>query len=120
MKILKVKQVKDNFLVNDLFSVPNDPSNSDRQAIQKWVFEGGIVEPEFTTLEEIDNLRQSLIPSRIKYLLDTDFRVLRFIDEGTDYPGEIKTKRIQARKEINAIQAGTTFAKINLFTVDFK
>lgn len=113
MKILKVKQGKDNFLVNDFSSVPNDPSNTDYQAVQKWIADGEIIGPEFTTLEKIDNLRQTLIDSRKKYLLDTDFRVLRFVDEGANYPDEIKAKRIQARQEINLIGAATTITSLN-------
>lgn len=120
MLIETVKQTQSGYLINGSISVPNDPTNSDCQIVQKWISEGGVVQPEFTTSEKTNNLRQSLIASRVKYLLDTDFRVLRFIDEGTDYPNEIKAKRIRARQEINEIQAATTFAKINLFSVDFK
>jgi len=120
MFIETVKQTQNGYLINDSIFVPNDPTNCDYQTLQKWVSEGGVVQSEFTTLQKTNNLRQSLISSRIKYLLDSDFRVLRFIDQGIDYPSEIKAKRIQARKEINAIEAETTFAKINLFTVNFK
>lgn len=126
MEITSVRYTANGYAVNNQFFIPNDSDKPiDQQdfyykKIVEWIAAGGIVAPEFTTSENIDNLRQSLIASRIKYLLDTDFRVLRFIDEGTDYPNEIKAKRIRARQEINAIEAATTFAKINLFSVDFE
>jgi len=126
MDITSVRYTTNGYVVNNQFFIPNDSNKEiDQQdfyykKIVEWIAAGGIVAPEFTTSQDIDNLRQSLIASRKKYLLETDFRVLRFIDEGTDYGNEIKSKRIEARQEINAIEAATTFAEINLFTVDFK
>lgn len=120
MEIGKIKFQKNGFLVNDAVFVPEASDNSDYQKIQKWIAEGGIVEPEFTTSEKKENLRQKLIASRVDYLSSTDFRVLRFIDEGLPYPDEIKDKRIQARQEINAIKATTTLTALNEFSEVFE
>ena len=119
MQINSVKQKDNGFLVNGSFIVPNDPKNSDYQEIQKWIASGGSIVPEFTKEEEKKNLRKKLILSRMKYLSSTDFRVLRFVDEATPYPNEIKTKRILARQEINQIEACTTIEQLKQFSEDF-
>lgn len=75
--------------------------------------------PSSTTIKK-ERKKESLILSRKKYLNNTDFRVLRFIDEGMSYPDEIKTKRIQARREINDIEAATTLAALNEFSEVFE
>ena len=65
-------------------------------------------------------LAENLIKSRKDYLGNTDFRVLRFIDEGAPYPDEIKTKRTQARREIKEIEACTTLTALNQFNEVFE
>lgn len=67
-----------------------------------------------------NNIKDFLISSRKSYLKATDFRVLRFIDEGTPYPDEIKSKRILARQEINEIEACTTLTALNQFSEVFE
>ena len=52
MGIQKIKQTKNGYLVNESTFVPNDPYNTDYQAVQEWIAEGGVVEPEFS-LDEL-------------------------------------------------------------------
>ena len=52
MNIEKIKQIQTGYLVNDTTFVPNDPGNTDYQAVQKWIDQGGVVEPEFS-LDEL-------------------------------------------------------------------
>jgi len=52
MNIEKIKQIQSGYLVNDTTFVPNDPSNTDYQAVQEWIAGGGVVEPEFS-LDEL-------------------------------------------------------------------
>lgn len=65
-------------------------------------------------------LRKKLIQSRKGFLQKEDFRVLRFVEEGTPYPDEIKNKRIKARQEINEIEACTTLTALNQFSEVFE
>lgn len=44
MQITKVQEQKNGYLVNDSIFVPNAQDNSDYQAIQKWIADGGVVE----------------------------------------------------------------------------
>ena len=44
MQITKVQEQKNGYLVNHSIFVPNAQDNSDYQAIQKWIADGGIVE----------------------------------------------------------------------------
>jgi len=44
MKITKVQEQKNSYLVNDSIFVPNAQDNSDYQAVQKWIADGGVVE----------------------------------------------------------------------------
>ena len=44
MQITKVKEQKNGYLVNDSIFVPNAQDNSDYQAVQKWIADGGVVE----------------------------------------------------------------------------
>jgi hypothetical protein len=44
MQITKVQEQKNGYLVNDSIFVPNAQENSDYQAIQKWIADGGIIE----------------------------------------------------------------------------
>lgn len=67
----------------------------------------------------IELLKSKLIDVRKTFLKESDFRVLRFVDEGTPYPNEIKDKRIVARQEINEIEATTTLNQLNQFSVIF-
>lgn len=64
MQIETVKQTKSGYLLNETSSVPNDQNNSDYQAIQKWIAQGGIVEPfdflkalRLEKIAEIENIR---------------------------------------------------------------
>jgi hypothetical protein len=60
MFIETVKQTQNGYLINGSICVPNDPTNSDCQTVQKWIAEGGEVELEFTLPESIDKKLQEL------------------------------------------------------------
>jgi hypothetical protein len=51
MFIETVKQTQNGYLINNSTFVPNDPSNTDYQAVEEWIAEGGVVEPEFSLNE---------------------------------------------------------------------
>lgn len=120
MNIESVKIKNNGYLLNSIYFVPNDPENTYFKEIQKWITNGNTPEAEFTTSECKENLRQKLIAVRKKYLQDTDFRVLRFIDENTPYPNEVKEKRILARSEINEIELCTTLSQLDEFSEAFE
>lgn len=44
MQITKVQERKNGYLVNDSIFVPNAQDNSDYQAVQKWIADGGVIE----------------------------------------------------------------------------
>jgi hypothetical protein len=56
MTITTVKTQENGYLVNDIMSVPNDPANSDYQAILDWINEGNtptgpdVIEPDYVAL----------------------------------------------------------------------
>ena len=53
------------------------------------------------TEEEVAEMRIQELES---YLLRTDWYSLRFVDEGTPIPQEVKQKRSEARKEISTLR----------------
>lgn len=80
MEISKLKKTKEGYLVNDATYVPYNQNNSDYQKIQKWISEGGIVEPEFTHAEikaqkiaEIKSIRDS---KNIEPIIDTEAEII--------------------------------------------
>jgi len=75
MEIIKAKKIKGGYVVNDNVGVSDD--NID---VQNWISSGGIVEPEFTDLELINNAkekkRKEIKALRDKRLLDPTPRTL--------------------------------------------
>jgi hypothetical protein len=59
MNIGKIKQTRSGYFVNDSMSVPNAPDNFDYQYVQKYIANGGIVEPEFTNAELLANAKSA-------------------------------------------------------------
>lgn len=53
------------------------------------------------------------------YLNKTDWYIIRLADSGDVVPDEVKTKRTQARDNIDIIEACTTFDKLNQINTDF-
>ena len=89
----------------------------------EWVLENIPTPPEPTppTLEERkQSLKNQLIGVRLGYLSSTDWYIAREMDEPNSYPQEIKNKRIQARQEINDIEASTTLTALNAFSTTFE
>lgn len=71
-----VKIQGNSFLVNDVMSVPNDPRNTDYQAVQEWIVEGNTPEPEFTS-EEIEAQRLSDITSEATRIIEATYSPLK-------------------------------------------
>jgi len=76
----------------------------------------GIIEYEKSSDELLEEAKSFAIGNRKNYLHSTDWYISREYDETGTYPTEIKSKRITARSEINAIVNETD---INNVTVDF-
>lgn len=88
--INKVKKSGSGLMVNESFWIPKDEANSDYQAVQKWIADGGIIEPEFDLPElksrkllELDNyhynsqeIRQCKINNYFILQLDSNGRSL--------------------------------------------
>lgn len=68
-------------------------------------------------LKEAKALR---INSRHQYLSSTDWYIAREADEPNSYPQAIKDKRLQARTEINEIQALTTLEEVEAYNINFE
>ena len=80
MQILKVKAQEKGFLVNDYLNIPKDNFNSDYLAVQKWLANGGVVEPEFSLAEiktkkitEIKSIRDS---KNVEPIVDTQALII--------------------------------------------
>lgn len=90
MMIETVKNLSNSYLVNGSIFIPKDPSNRDYQEIQKWIDNGGILEPEFSVdeartkrISELDyyhfnspELRVLTINSYFKFALNQEGRNL--------------------------------------------
>lgn len=63
--------------------------------------------------------KNQLINPRKKYLKDTDWYLMREVDQPQSYPPEVRDKRTRLREEINAIEAAEDLQQIELFTSDF-
>ena len=82
---------------------------------------GNLEKPSFTNTQcKISCKKTDLIEPRSLYLKSTDWYTAREVDEPSSYPVEIKNKRILAREEINSIEACTTLAALNEFSVNFE
>ena len=60
------------YLVNDTLHVPNDPTVSDYKAVEKWIADGNVPEPEFTP-EEIEQQRIGAIKSKCESLIFAEY-----------------------------------------------
>jgi hypothetical protein len=52
-------------------------------------------------------------------LKDTDWYLMREVDQPQSYPPEVREKRTRLREEINAIEVSENLQQIELFTSDF-
>lgn len=74
----------------------------------------------------LEILKEQLTESRLSYLKNTDYYVIREVDklEGepekvSKYPVEIKERRDLARSQINAIDSAETLEDLKIFNVEF-
>lgn len=70
--------------------------------------------------EELQEAKDERTSSRSGYLSSTDWYIARESDESGSYPQAIKDKRIQARTEINEIEALTTLAEVEAYNINFE
>lgn len=81
----------------------------------------GQFKSDIRTLDQKKNdLKMLLIRIRKKYLNDTDYYILRELDEPNSYPIEVKNRRILARQEINAIELSVTLTDLQQFSESFE
>jgi len=74
-----VKQLRDGYLVNGDTFVPNDERNVDYVLIQKWISNGGAVDPEFTLKDLQDDKISSIRKDyEIANHLDIDYMSTTF------------------------------------------
>jgi hypothetical protein len=59
MNIETVKQTKNGYKLNSVSDIPNDSANTDYQAVQEWIANGGIVEPEFNDQELFEQAKEA-------------------------------------------------------------
>lgn len=99
--ILWIKSVKlqgEGYLVNGSMSVPNDEQNRHMKDVKVWLDAGNTPEPEFTA-EEIQAQELSEAISKAKTLLsDTDFYVIRKMEEDIAIPADVITARAEAKQ----------------------
>ena len=76
MIINTVKDLQNSYLVNNSISVPKDSSNSDYQAVQKWIAEGNKPDPEFTPAELLQNAKNDKIKELEVFHESDEVRIL--------------------------------------------
>lgn len=118
MEIETLKQTKNGYLINDSIFVPDDIGNSDYQAIQKWITEGGIVE-EYGPLPD---LKAEKIAQCQGYLASTDWQIIRLSDptSGEALKEGVAANRASARSLQDEITDCTTLEELNAITVTFE
>lgn len=68
---------------------------------------------------ELKEVKETKISQCKSYLNSTDWYIIRLADSGDVMPDEVKTKRTQARDNINLIESCTTLEEINNINTDF-
>lgn len=98
MKVKSVKRMKNGYLVNGSFFVPNTSDNADWKDIQEWIAGGGSVEPEFLDAELKSKKTQSIKLEAAKRIFESypEWRQTNYIAAVT----EINNKEIVAMKTI--------------------
>ena len=99
--IKTVKQQENGWLVNGNMSVPDDDNNRHCRDVKEYIRSKGYVEPQYTNEELAEKKANEAIANARKYLNDTDWYVIREMDNGVPMPKEVKTKREDARIIIN-------------------
>lgn len=95
-----VKTNGDGFLVNSNMSVPNDPNNTDYQAVQRWIEEGNTPEPEFTQAEldakEIAETNAAIDAELLALDMASIRDIREYIASKPDAPQLLKDREIEA------------------------
>lgn len=116
MQITKVQKQKNGYLVNDSIFVPNAQDNSDYQAIQKWIADGGIVEA-FDYLAEAKVVKTAQCQT---YLEGTDWQAAAFIKYGRPVDANVSENCLKAKQWKIDIAACTTLEELNNININFE
>lgn len=98
MIINTVKDLQNSYLVNNSISVPKDSSNSDYQAVQKWIAEGNKPDPEFTPAELLQNAKNDKIKELEVFHESDEVRILTINEKF-----QVSTNYEKTRKWFNEI-----------------
>lgn len=71
-------------------------------------------------LELLKEAKALRVNPRQQYLSSTDWYIAREADEPNSYPQAVKNKRLQARNEINEIEASTTLEEVEAYNINFE
>lgn len=100
MIISQVKKQGEFFVINGK-TIPNDPQNSDFKEIEKWVAGGGVVDPEFTTSELLEEARALKI-SELKNHRDS--RICKPTPQTISYDGVLSNKSFNfSEKDVSKV-----------------
>jgi hypothetical protein len=116
MQITKVQKQKNGYLVNDSMSVPIAQDNSDYQAVQKWIADGGVVEA-FDALAEA---KLTKIAQCQTYLESTDWQAAAFIKYGRTIDANVSKNCLKAKQWKIDIAACTTLEELNAININFE
>jgi hypothetical protein len=94
--IESVKIAGEGYLVNGSMSVPKADGNRHYEEIKVWL-ETNTPEPEFTEAEIAAQELQVAISEAKTLLADTDFYVIRQMEEGIEIPADVQTARSEAK-----------------------
>lgn len=100
MKIVSVKEQNEGYIVNDEMFVPKCDGNAEYELIKEYISKGGIIEPQYSIQELEIQKQQSINKLAREYLNSTDWYVIRYQENGTPIPANVKEKRENARLSI--------------------
>jgi hypothetical protein len=104
MNISNVKHTTGGYIVNTQFFIPHDEANKDYQDIAVWIANGGIVAPEFTNAELLQNAKNEKVAA-IKAL--RTFNLNKPTPQTITYSGNLSNRSfdIEVEKHLPLFQA---------------
>lgn len=115
MQINTVKKISSGFLLNDSAFAPEDLENSDYQAIQKWISEGGIIDDS----DELQRKKDEKIAICDSYLESTDWQAAAFIKYKRPVDSDVEKKCLLAKKKKSEIKACETLEQLEEINLEF-
>lgn len=105
VEVFSVKEIGDKYLLNGNLRVPKNPSNTDYQAILKWIAMGNTPEPEFTAEEKLLQEREEIAQQSMDELKATNF--LCYVDVWEGLTGKEQKQISDFRKKLReALKTG--------------